>query len=374
MLLLTSLPFSAPAGEPLPVSAPPAAAVSKPDLWKKWTTLYKNDHNPVLQELRLRGRYHGQQHWLDSNQGDTTDWEHRRTRIGFDAVLWNRKIEIRLDAQNNDGFDPVYDGLIDAYVKWKPNAEFSLTLGRQKPLIGGYDWLASTNATPTFERSQIFNQLKVDRSTGAAAEGRAGNVTWQAGVYSNDLDHEFGQFEGGISYGAGIGYHFGEDWGLKKADARVDWLHSDHEAGDFTLSRYDDLFSATLDLQDGRWSLATEAYFGTGSAAPDVFGFFIQPTWDLLPKKLQLVGRYSFSAGDGPDSVVAQPRYERTATDLASGGRGDCYQAGYLGLQYFIQGDHLKLMAGAEYSHLSGAAKGGDFDSFTLLTGVRISF
>lgn len=372
--LLAALPATTHAGESAPPLTTPAAAVAQPDPWKKWATLYKNDQNPILQEFKLRGRYQGQQHWLDSNQGDAQDWENRRSRLGFDATLWNRKIEIRLDAQSNDAFDPLYDSLVDAYVKWKPDPAFSLTLGRQKPQIGGYDWLIPTIITPTFERSQIFNQLKVDRASGAVAEGKAGNFTWQGGIYSNDMDQEFGQFDGGFSYGAGIGYRFGEDWGLKKANGRVDWLHSDHETGDLIFSRYDDLFSATLELQDGLWSLATEAFYGTGSAAPDVFGFYLQPTWDLVPKKLQLVGRYTFSAGDGPDSVVAPSRYERTAPNLVSGGKGDRYQAGYLGLQYFIQGDHLKLMAGAEYSQLDGGAKGGDLDSLTLLTGIRLSF
>jgi hypothetical protein len=188
------------------------------------------------------------------------------------------------------------------------------------------------------------------------------------------VDSEFGQLDGGLSYGAGVGYHLNEAWGLKQADLRADWLHSDHGAGDTVLNRYDDLLSATLQLQDGRWGLVTEAYYGTGENAADVVGFFIQPTWDLLPEKLQLVGRYSFATGDGPDSVIAQSRYEREAPQLTGGGRGDRYQAAYLGLQYFIHGDRLKLMAGAEYARLDGGGNGGDFAGLTLLTGIRLSF
>jgi hypothetical protein len=81
------------------------------------------------------------------------------------------------------------------------------------------------------------------------------------------VDSEFGQLDGGLSYGAGAGYHFSEAWGLKQADLRADWLHSDHEAGDTVLNRYDELLSATLQLQDGRWGLVTEAYYGTGENA-----------------------------------------------------------------------------------------------------------
>ena len=127
------------------------------ELWGL-ATLYKNDANPLIQEFKLRGRYHGQYHWLDSDQGDDDDWENRRSRFGFDAKLFDKKIEIRLDAQSNDAFDPFYDRLVDAYIKWKPSETFSLTLGKQKPQIGYYDWLQSTNTQPTFERSQVAKQ------------------------------------------------------------------------------------------------------------------------------------------------------------------------------------------------------------------------
>lgn len=378
--LTLTLPWSpaAFAGSTVSSKAPaPSAPVAEESSWKDlWdlATLYKNDKNPILQEFKLRGRYQGQYHWLDSDQGNADGWENRRSRFGFDARLFDKKIELRLDAESNDEFDPFYDGLVDAYLKWKPVDSFSLTLGRQKPQIGAYDWLESTNSQPTFERSQIFNQLRVDRLTGAVAAGTVEHFTWQAGVYANDVDREFGQLDGGLSYGAGLGYQFGELTGLKKADLRLDWLHSDHEAGDTVLDRYDDLISATLHLQDGRWSLVTEGFHASGDKAADVFGFYVQPTYDLLEKKLQLVARYTFTTGDGADSVIAQSRYERTAPELTGGGRGDQYQAGYLGLQYFLNGDKLKLLAGVEYAKLDGGGNGGDFDGVTALTGIRFSF
>jgi phosphate-selective porin OprO/OprP len=361
---------------------PPAAAAPKQDqqsafdeIWGL-ATLYKNDANPFIQEFKLRGRYQGQYYWLDSDQGDDDDWENRRSRFGFDAKLFDKKIEVRLDAQSNDEFDPFYDRLVDAYVKWKPSETFSLTIGKQKPQIGYYDWLQSTNTQPTFERSQIFNQLRVDRATGAVLEGKSGHWTWQAGVYSNDVNREFGQFEGGWSYGAGFGYDFKHAWDVEKADWRFDWLHSDHDSVDSVLNRYDDILSTSLWVKTGYWNFVTEAFYATGGSGRDgdVFGIFFQPTYDVVPKKLQLVGRLTWTTGDGRDSVIAQSRYERAAPGLTGGGRGDEYYAGYLGLQYFIYGDKLKLMAGAEYAHLDGGGNGGDFEGVTALTGIRFSF
>ncbi len=362
-----------------PVAGGGATKFVEPSIFDKiWglATLYKNDGNPFIQEFKFRGRYHGQYHWLDSDQGDDDGWEDRRSRFGFDAKLFDKKIEVRLDAQSTDGFDPFYGSLVDAYVRWKPSEDFSLRLGRQKAQIGAFDFIQPSTHYSTFERSQIFNQLRVERATGAVAEGKIGEVTYQGGIYSNDVDREFGQFDAGIVYGAGIGYDLKHALDLEKADLRLDYLHSDIQPQSTLFNRYEHVFSTTLWLKDGRWSLATEAFAGTGGSGRDgdVIGFFIQPTFDLIRKRLQLVGRYTFSTGDGPDSVIAQARYERLAPEITGGGRGDQYQAGYLGFQYFLYGEKLKLLGGIEYARLEGGGNGGDYDGWTALTGIRLYF
>lgn len=374
ILFLAALPGAALAFDPL--GSPTAEESAAFDEWWKHFTLYKDDSNPILQELKLRGRYQGQYYFLDSDQGDTEGWEDRRSRFGVDAKLFERKLELRADFQSNDGFEDAYDRLVDAYLRWKPAEALSVTLGRTKPLIGYYDFLQSTNAQPTFERSQIFNQLRVDRATALTFEGKAGEVTWQAGAYSNDTDREFGTFGGSYSYGAGIGYDAKERFGWDRADLRLDWLHSGHDRDDQVLDRYDDIVSATFWGQEGAWGIVLEGYHASGGEGKDgdVAGFFIQPTYDLVPRRLQLVGRYSFATGDGPDSVRRQIRYESEAPALTGSGRGEEYHAFYLGAQYFIHGDKLKLLAGGEYATLDGGGNGGDYDGVTWLTGLRFSF
>ena len=61
-------------------------------------------------------------------------------------------------------------------------------------------------------------------------------------------------------------------------------------------------------------------------------------------------------------------RYER----LAAGDdeRGNTYVSTYLGLNYYIHGHKLKLMNGIEYSDMGG----GDYDGYTLMSGLRFSF
>ncbi|HEY8931783.1 MAG TPA: porin, partial [Rariglobus sp.] len=153
-------------------------------IWSK-AVLYKNDSNPWIEEFKLRGRYQWQYYDIDTDRGDASDDEHRRSRFGFDAKLFEKKVEVRLDAQSNDGFDDLYDGLVDAYVRYKPNEKLSFTLGKTKPLVANYDWLESTNTQPTFERSQIFNQLSINRALGFTVQHQIDEFSWQAGIYSN---------------------------------------------------------------------------------------------------------------------------------------------------------------------------------------------
>lgn len=341
------------------------------DLWN-FATLYKDDSNHFLQEFKLRGRYQGQYHHVDSDLGTTDGWEDRRSRFGFDAKLFDKQIEVRADFQSNDGFQEFYTSLVDAYVKWKPSSTFSLTAGRLKPQIGYYDFLQSTNAQPTFERSQIFNQLRVDRVTGIVAEGKAGKFTWQSGAYSNEVNREFGTFKGSYSYGAGVGYDLKEELGWKRADVRLDWIHSGHDADDTQLNRYDNIVSATFWGQNGPWGAVFETFFASGAEGryEDVAGFYILPTYDVT-KKLQIVGRYSFATGDGLASLDGQSRYEREPTGSAQGSQ---YHAFYLGGQCFINGDKLKLLAGAEYATLAGGPANNDYEGLTFLSGIRFSF
>jgi len=351
-------------------------------LWAH-ATLYKDDANPILQEFKLRGRYQGQYHHTDADSGSDSDWEDRRSRIGFDAKLFEKQLEIRADFQSNDGFRDVYDGLVDAYLRWKPVSNLSFTAGKTKPFIGHYDWLEPTISQPTFERSQIFNQLHINRATALTVDGSFSAFTWRLGIYSNDTpsstggsgawgDGEFGDLNGGVSYSIGAGYDFKNQFGFEKADFRLDWLHSDRKAGDLVLGRYDDIVSATFSLKEGPLVLVIEAFHASGGdgANTDVFGFFIQPTYDIVPGKFQLVGRYSYAASEGATGVRPQSRYETPAGAL----RGDSYHAFYLGGQYFIYGDKLKLLAGAEYAALGQSESSDRYDGFTVLTGLRLLF
>jgi len=344
------------------------------DLWDL-ATLYQDNDNPFIQRVKLRGRYQGQHYWMDSSQGNNDGWENRRNRFGVDVTMFDRKVDIRVDAQADSRFTEAYDSLVDAYVRFKPVDGVSLTVGRQKPQIGAFGFVGSSAELQTFERPQITNQLGFDRTPGVVLEVKQDEWTFRGGFYSNHVDSEFGNFDGGYSGSIGVGYDMSGLTGLDKSDLRVDYLHSEPKAGGNVISSYEDIVSVTFMLSQGRFGLANEAYaaFGNTAGRGDVFGVLVEPTWFLVPDRFQLVSRYSFTTGSGTQSVQAQSRYERRSTDLQAGGRGGEYHAIYFGGQYFINGDRLKLMAGVEASRLSGGV-GDNLSAVTGFAGVRFFF
>ena len=349
--------------------------------------MFRDDRHPILQQFKWRGRYHGQFYDVDANTGKASGWDDRRARFGFDALLWDKQLELRMEAQSNDGFEEIYDGLTDAFLRWKPSSSLSITLGKQQVLIGDYEWMISANAFPAIERSHIFSQLAVNRATGLTLNGTHEGLLWQAGLYSNATpnntdgsgdwgDGEWGDFDGGYTIGFGVGYVW-QNRGDDKTSLHINWLHSEREDGDLVLGRYDDMVSGTLVIRHDRWQVVAEAYHASGGDGRDenVFGCYVMPTYDLVPGRWQLVARYNISLGEGPESLSMKSRYEMKTVPAMeqTQARGDEYHAVYLGAEYFFYGDKLKWMAGVEWAQLQ---RDGDtvYRGTTAMTGLRLFF
>lgn len=341
-------------------------------------TLYKSDDG-FLNELSLTGRYHGQFWNADADDGDNNDWDNRRFRLGTRAYFLDRKLELKgeMFSDLNSGGD-FYEGLTDAYIAWHASKAFNVTVGKQKPKFG-WEWSMSSRLIPTFERSALINQFRPDYAAGAAIDGTVNRWSYFAGVFSNDTvgdgddTTEFGEFDGGWSTIASVGYDFSESLGLKKAQWRLDYIHSEHDEADEVLTAFENGVSTSLELKNGDWGLLSEVLLGDGDATN--WGLVLIPTYDLTDR-LQLVGRYQLGLSDEDTGLSVQRRYERAV----GGAGGDMYNAVYLGLQYFLfdgkdvaakpdQKHRLKLMGGVEYANMDGP-KG--YDGWTALAGVRV--
>ena len=333
------------------------------DLWSM-ATLYKDDANAFMQEFKIIGRYQGQYAHVDSDQGDFEDWENRRWRIGAQAKLFNSmKLVGQIDI--DDEFDPFYKSIDEAYAQIALGKDNKLTVGKHKPKFT-HEWSTSSKEIVTFERSLLVNQIIPNKSAGVTYGGKAGDFNYSLGVFSGDGDAEFGGFDESIftllSVGTDLGF----------ADWTFGYLYND-SADNNNAAPYDHSFSNSLVFgADNDFTVATDLIYASGFDG-DAYGLVILPTYDLT-EKLQVVGRYQYAHGDN-DSLRAQSRYERKVPHIEDGGRGEDYHAFYAGLNYYICGHKLKLMAGAEYADLQdGAGDGGDFEGWTLLTGVRMHF
>lgn len=391
LLLGTGLFTSLQAGEIHPSGKNLEAAItteSAESIYDKiWglAKIYKNDENPVLQEFALQGRLHLQWATGNSDQGDYGsedrpdevlwgDVEVRRWRLGFKSKWFKQfKLDGQIDVSPN--FDPEFYGKIyDLNLTWAPSDAFNIGIGKYKANFFSLEQATSSNNILTFERALLSNTLFTGEITGVKINGKIGNFLYTAGAYAGDDQREFTEFEAGYLFQAGVGYDLSEASGLEKAIVKFDYQYSDDEENVGGGATFENSVSLNTTWEQGRLSLYTDLLGGTGRGAQgDVWGFHIIPAV-YIADSLQLVFRYQFASGDSQDSLRLQSRYERLATDLTDGGRGDQYQAAYVGLNYYLYGHKLKLMAGTEYHHMRNDGDGGEFSGWTTLVGLRLSF
>jgi len=338
--------------------------------------LYENEDNSVIQAFSIIGRYHGQYSSVNADQGNADGWENRRFYAGAEAVLFH-DFTVQVQMKFSEDFDPVYDGLYVAFVKWAPAEAFSLSAGRLDFNYAGLERTISSTKIVTFERGQLSNQLWPGEVVGAVAQGKSGDFSYRAGVFSGTIEQEFTTFAGGFGAVAGVGYAlplFYSDGSL-----HLDYLYNNGNPSNNALEPYDHVVSLWHQGQTGPFGLGVDLTFGHGlDARPAVFGVTVLPTYvfakNVIRKgdALQAVLRYQFANSDGDNGLELPSRYEQK---VVPDGFGDRYQAFYSGLNYLIFGDRFKLMAGAEYSVMHDSAHdGGEFDGWTYLAGVRVYF
>ena len=347
--------------------------------------LYKNKNNPVLQEFSLQGRLQLQWGTGTSDQGsygsedrpEEVLWgdaiEVRRWRLGFKSVWFHQfKLEGQIDISPN--FDPEFYGQIyDLYLTWAPNDAFNLSAGKFKANFFGLEQSTSSKEILTIERGLLANALFPGELTGVRANGKKNGFVYGAAIYAGDQVREFTEDTAGTVVQAHVGYDLKKQVGLDKALIRLDYQNSSDAANSGGGARFEHAFSLNAQLAKNQWLLSSEVLAATGQAGTgDVWGINVIPAYNIT-KQLQVVGRYQYAHGEN-DGLRLQNRYERLAPELTNGGRGDDYHAAYLGLNYYIYGHKMKLMAGTEYHHMDGGGNGGDFDGFTTTVAFRMFF
>ena len=350
----------------------------KDSLERVWEAfrLYDNQENSVIQALSIIGRYHGQYWSVNADQGDADGWENRRFYLGAEAVLFH-DLTVQAQMKFSEDFDPAYDGLYQAYVKWSPAEALSLSVGRLDFLYAGLERTISSTKIVTFERGLLVNQLLPREVVGAVAQGKSGDFTYRAGVLSGSIAEEFTTFAGGVGAVAGVGYNLPLFY--ETGSLHLDYLFNNGNPANDALEPYDHVISLWHQGQCGPFGLGVDFTWGHGlHARPAVFSVTLLPTYvfarNVVRKgdAFQAVMRYQFAVSDGDNGLQLQQRYEQ---EVVPDGFGNRYQAIYVGINYLLYGDRLKLMTGAEYSLMHDSADdGGKFEGWTYLAGVRIYF
>jgi phosphate-selective porin OprO and OprP len=338
--------------------------------------LYRKEENSVIQEFSIIGRYHGQVWSVNSHQGSAGGWENRRFYIGAEAVLLHN-FEIQAQIKISENFNPIYEGLYQANIKWSPVKEFSLSIGRLDFLYGGLERTVSSTKIVTFERGQLVNQLWPAEVVGIVAQGESGKLSYRAGVLSGTIGREFSDFSGGFGAVAGVGYSL--PLFFREGSLHLDYLYNDGNSANNALKAYKHILSLWHHGQTGPFGLGldlTVANETTGNNS--VIGVTVMPTYvfwkEILRNSDALEGvlRYQFATSKGTYGLDLQSRYEQK---VVNGGLGNRYNAVFAGINYLIYENMLKLMTGIEYSIMKATSTNSDtFNGWTYFAGVRVYF
>jgi len=149
----------------------------------------------------------------------------------------------------------------------------------------------------------------------------------------------------------------------------VDFLHSDPNAKADVFQTVRNAAATYFDWKKGKVGLVTQIGYMDGIASKgEIWEALVMPTYDIT-EKLQVMGRYTYGHGSNPNSISIINRQESTI----GGFTGDKENTGYLGLNYFVCGYHAHLMAGIQYTDLTGGSgpKAG-YSGWTTLVGFRV--
>lgn len=337
--------------------------------------IYKDNNNHILEELDFTGRFQMDYFNVNSDQGDNNFFEIRRFRLGADSWWADRHLQLKATVDTNlrsFGADSVfYNRLTDIYAKFVFSEAFNFRVGKFEPHFG-YDRSMSDNLLKTFERTSFDDHVigGSDYMSGAEISGKVGNWGYVASIHSTQVDREFGSFDGGQAYLASISYDFSKGMGVDKALLVLDYVHADgknKETNAFT--NYSNGVVSYFDYQKGKFGLTTQVGYGEGVADKgDIYHFMLMPTYKITDK-LEVIGRYQLGLSSEDNGLGNKNRQEKTVGSFT----GDTYNAAYVGLNYYLYGQKLKLMVGEQYADLGGGtgAKAG-YSGWTSLVGLRV--
>jgi phosphate-selective porin OprO/OprP len=274
----------------------------------------------------------------------------------------------------------IYKRTPETYFTWMENDALNISAGKTELKFNREQEYSSKEFLP-FERTAVGNMLYGGELTGAwvCGKGIAGGWLYYLGAYSNDREDEWTDFSGGAMILGKIGYDYTRHTTLDLAEVKFQYLHNtepgyvDAGTGNYASPLYSHCISLSNQLTEGALGFTAELLWGDGELnRADVCALSTMTTWSFN-EKLQFINVLEL-AGSRDDNGVILPVHFEALSPGVGDKSGDAYFASYAGLNYYIDGQRLKLMGGVKYSWMDGGPGGGDFNGWTMLVGVRTAF
>ncbi len=338
---------------------------------------------------RIQAQYAGLSTDIDGAAADPASTSHfflRRVYLGLKANLvkdWSANL-------NYDFAGSTFDA---AFVQWKRSDAFVLDLGFRKAPIGLDEWYTSSSNLRAIERSPVtryFVESNNGRRLGAGSYrtgvflgGKADNgVFYNVAVTNPERDESSLGVAGignntnnNLAYWANVGYKGKAGEATYTLGASAGFLP---DQGGTVVGAGDDLtvYNVFAEIARGGFNLQAE-YYGSqneNGVSPTVdassWGFSIMPSLKLTDP-FELVARYSYVDSDGrgvnlSDGIRSAP----------GGGTMDKMEEWFLGFNYYISGNDVKLQGGYLYGKSKDTPAGGTAKAETqgLRSMVQVAF
>ena len=352
-----------------PAATPPPSIYDRIWRFAEW---YRNDEARVIQRVQFAGRYQHDFALVDSDQGDTDEWNIRRMRLGARVTMFRTFLlhgEVDLNPQERD---PLYVRLTDFYLQWNKNPRLVITGGKQGVPFTS-EGATSSRELVAIDRSNLANNIWFPQEymTGLSVSGRIAPWIYRAGIYSSGaMNREFGEFTGGVFTLALLGYDFGPGLGLREALVTANYLYQQEDPNNTFTRELRHILSVHTRFEDPAWGLRTDVSKATGYLGQsDLWSIMAMPFYNVTPK-FQLVGRYTIVKSD-EDNGVRLATYESRVVS----GRGDRYEEYYAGANYYFYGHRLKLQTGVQWAEMEDRANdGGKYSGVAWTSGVRVGW
>lgn len=315
------------------------------DLFDK-NILYQGEG--FIKAVRYRSRYDGL--FVDTSDdygggGSSTFWEHRRWRTGLDIDMTHDLMfstSLNQDTTQHFDGDSFFESIFDMKVKWEPSEDFYVVIGKQKPSVTR-EWSTSSTLLLTAERSALSTNILSLPLWGTAVGFSAGGFMHELGVYGVAYDNDFAwpSFD---DAGVSLTYRTSYDWNeASKLFFEYQYIDPSTDPGfaeTFGAGAYEHAVALGSESKWGNFGLVTDLILGhdrRDQTMDDTWGLTIIPYYNLSDK-LQVVAKYTYAEDiqvDRPQRHASRPMVDGLSTL-------------YLGLNYQICGDNLKLIGGYE--------------------------